>query len=100
MKTKNLTETSRFTQVEAIAKNGEYEYQVSYSFSGKDLTRIQCNINKVETIEGQEQHSYAGYMVTENGNKAMNFPGDSEIAPHLTMFDSIVSEVKLAVLGE
>lgn len=100
MKTKNLTEKSRFTQVEAIAKNGEYEYHVTYSHTGKDLNRIQCNINKVETVEGNDQHTYAGYIVSENGNKSMNFPADVEVTPHVIMFDSIATEVKQAVSGE
>ena len=47
MKTKILTENSRTTQVEAITKSGEYEYQVSYSYDGKELRRLSCNINKV-----------------------------------------------------
>ena len=90
MKTKILTEYSRTTQVEAITKSGEYEYQVSYSYDGKELRRLSCNINKVT---GNEERTYSGYMSSENGNKAMNFPADIEIAPHITMFESILQEV-------
>lgn len=93
MKTKTLIENSRTTQVEAIATSGEYEYQVSYSYDGKELRRLSCNINKVTGLEGNEEHTYSGYMSFENGNKAMNFPADVEIAPHVAMFESILLEV-------
>lgn len=93
MEKKILTEKSRTTQVEATAKSGEYEYQVSYSYDGKELRRLSCNINKVTGLEGNEEHTYSGYMSSENGNKAMNFPADVEIAPHIAMFESILLEV-------
>lgn len=91
MATKILTENSRTTQVEAIAKSGEYEYQVSYSYNGNELRRLSCNINKVDV---NENRTYSGYMSFENGNKSMNFPVDVEVAPHVVMFDNILNEVK------
>ncbi|MDD3038601.1 hypothetical protein [Bacteroides sp.] len=88
---KVLTENSKTTQVEAIARSGEYEYQVTYSYDGNELHRLTCNINKVEV---NEQRNYAGYMSFENGNKSMNFPANVEIAPHIVMFEAILTEVK------
>lgn len=38
MGTKILKEKSRMTQVDALAKVGEYEYQVSYSYDGNELS--------------------------------------------------------------
>lgn len=94
MKTKILTEKSRFTQVEAIARNGEFEYQTTYVHIGKDLSRIQCNIYKVEMVEGVENLISVGYMLFENGSKSMNILAEIEIAPHIVLFESILKEVK------
>ena len=94
MATKILTENSRTTQVEAIAKSGEYEYQVSYSYNGNELRRLSCNINKVDV---NENRTYSGYMSFENGNKSMNFPADVVVTPHITMFESILTEVKVGL---
>jgi len=88
---KILTESLRTTQVEAIAKSGEYEYQVTYSCNGVELLRLSCNINK---IDENENRIYSGYMASESGNKSMNFPADVEVAPHVTMFENILTEVK------
>lgn len=89
MKTKYLTENLRTTQVESTAKGGEYEYHVSYVYNGKNLLRLSCNIYKCNA----ENQSYSGCMSFESGNKSMNFPEDVEIAPHVTMFESILQEV-------
>lgn len=94
MKTKILTEKSRFTQVEAIARNGEFEYQATYVHIGKDLSRVQCNIYKVEVVEGVENLTSVGYMLFENGSKSMNFTADVEITPHIVSFEGILKEVK------
>lgn len=94
MKTKILTEKSRFTQVEAIARNGEFEYQATYVHIGKDLSRVQCNIYKVEVVEGVENMTSVGYMLFENGSKSMNFTADVEITPHIVSFEGILKEVK------
>lgn len=96
MATKILIENSRTTQVEATAVNGEFEYQVSYAYEGKELRRLSCNINKV-TEDGNR--TFSGYMSLEGGNKAMNFPVDIEITPHIIMFENILSEVKAAILA-
>ena len=88
---KVLTENFRTTQVEAIAKSGEYEYQVTYSCNGAELLRLSCNINKVDE---NENRIYSGYMASENGNKSMNFPADVVVTTHIAMFESILTEVK------
>ena len=44
MATKILSEKTRTTQVEAIAKEGEYEYQTTYSYNENGITRLQCCI--------------------------------------------------------
>ena len=100
MTTKILTEKSRATQVEAITKSGEYEYSVDYKFLNNELIRLQCTIEKVEKKDGIESRNSCGYMALENGNKSMNFPVDVDALPHITMFDSIVKEVKASLSSE
>ena len=94
MKTKYLTENLRTTQVESTAKGGEYD--VSYVYNGKNLLRMSCNIYKGNA----ENQSYSGCMSFESGNKSMNFPEDVEIAPHITMFESILQEVNESLTAE
>lgn len=89
MKTKYLTDNLRTTQVESTAKGGEYEYHVSYVYDSKNLLRLSCNIYKCNA----ENQSCSGCMSFESGNKSMNLPEDVEIAPHITMFESILQEV-------
>ena len=96
MKTKYLTENLRTTQVESTAKGGEYEYHVSYVYDGKNLLRLSCNIYKCNA----ENQSYSGCMSFENGDKSMNFPADSDIIPHLTMFENILKEVNESLTAE
>ena len=94
MKTKYLTENLRTTQVESTAKGGEYEYHVSYVYNGKNLLRLSCNIYKGNA----ENQSYSGCMSFRKcGDKSMNFPADSDIIPHLTMFENILKEVNESV---
>ena len=91
---KILTENSKTTQVEAIARSGEYEYQVTYSCNGAELLRLSCSINKVDE---NGNRIYSGYMASESGNKSMNFPADVVVTPHITMFESILTEVKVGL---
>ena len=54
MATKILSEKTRTTQVEAIAKEGEYEYQTTYSYNENGITRLQCCIiQKAKTDLGR-----------------------------------------------
>ncbi|WP_368121999.1 hypothetical protein [Bacteroides thetaiotaomicron] len=99
MGTKILKEKSRVTQVDALAKVGEYEYQVSYSYDGNELRRLICNINKVTELNGTEDRVYSGYMSFENGNKSMNFPADVEVEPHVAIFEDILQEVRGDLTG-
>jgi hypothetical protein len=75
-------------------KFGIYFCQCNLFFSFINILHsLSCNINKVTGLEGNEERAYSGYMSSENGNKSMNFPEDVEIAPHVTMFESILQEV-------
>lgn len=96
MKTKYLTENLRTTQVESTAKGSEYEYHVSYVYNGKNLLSLSCNIYKGNA----ENQSYSGCMSFESGKKSMNFPADSDIIPHLTMFENIMKEVNESLTAE
>jgi len=86
----------RTTQVESTAKGSEYEYHVSYVYNGKNLLSLSCNIYKGNA----ENQSYSGCMSFESGNKSMNFPADSDIIPHLTMFENIMKEVNESLTAE
>lgn len=99
MGTKILKEKSRTTQVEAVAKVGEYEYRVSYSYADGELRKLSCNIDKVTESSGTEERVYSGYMSFENGNKAMNFPADVEVEPHAAIFEDILQEVRGDISG-
>lgn len=94
METKKiLTEKSRATQVEAVAVSENYEYQVSYTFTGASLVRLQCNITEIAEVESVEHHNYGGHMSLDNGNKSMNFPINVDAAKHIVVFESIIQEV-------
>ena len=91
MVTKILSEKTRTTQVEAIAKEGEYEYQTTYSYNG--ITRLQCCIIQKAKTDLGEQTVHAGYMTLEGDSKSMNFPTGIDIVPHISMFENILKEV-------
>lgn len=95
MGTKILKEKSRVTQIDALAKTGEYEYQVSYSYDGNELRRLSCNIDKVTKLNGTEDRVYSGHMSFENGNKSMNFPADVEVEPHAAILKISCRKSKL-----
>ena len=85
MATKILSEKTRTTQVEALAKEGEYEYQITYSYNENGITRLQCCIIQKAKTDLGEQTVHAGYMALE---------GDSiDMVPHISMFENILKEV-------
>ena len=84
MATKILSEKTRTTQVEAIAKEGEYEYQTTYSYNENGITRLQCCIIQKAKTDLGEQTVHAGYM---------NFPTGIDMVPHISMFENILKEV-------
>ncbi len=96
-----LVETSRTTEVRGEVITDGYRYEVTYSLNGKELTRIHCNVNKkvseeVETPEGKqpvESQKYVGIMFRESGNKQISLQEGEEIAPHVVVFEQILSEV-------
>ena len=93
MVTKILSEKTRTTQVEAIAKEGEYEYQTTYSYNENGITRLQCCIIQKAKTDLGEQTVHAGYMTLEGDSKSMNFPTGIDIVPHISMFENIIKEV-------
>lgn len=98
MATKNLTEKSRATAVEAIAKSGEFEYGVNYSISAGKLLRLQCTVNRVKKVDDRDDRTYSGVMTLENtGNQSMSFPADVEPAPHVAYLQTIIAEVKAEI---
>lgn len=98
MATKNLTEKSRATAVEAIAKSGEFEYGVNYSISAGKLLRLQCTVNRVKKVDEREDRIYSGLMTLENtGSLSMSFPADVDPAPHVSFLQTIIAEVKAEI---
>ena len=93
MATKILSEKTRTTQVEAIAKEGEYEYQTTYSYNENGITRLQCCIIQKAKTDLGEQTVHAGYMALEGDSKSMNFPTGIDMVPHISMFENILREV-------
>lgn len=90
-----FTEESRATAVTGSAENGNFNYKVNYSADGNKLIKLHCTVYKKTTETEPEQ--YAGLMSQENGNKQFSFPQDTDIAPHVTVFDTILSEIKTAL---
>ena len=93
MVTKILSEKTRTTQVEAIAKEGEYEYQTTYSYNENGITPLQCCIIQKAKTDLGKQTVHAGYMTFEGDSKSMNFPTCIDIVPHISMFENILKEV-------
>ena len=91
MATKILSEKTRTTQVEAIAKEGEY--QTTYSYNENGITRLQCCIIQKAKTDLGEQTVHAGYMALEGDSKSMNFPTGIDMVPHISMFENILREV-------
>ena len=100
-----FTEELRTTTVIGSAENEDYKYRVTYSLDGNSLLRLHCNVYKkvseeVSTPESQqtvEREVYAGLMFQESGNKQVSFPQDTDITPHIAVFETILSEVKASL---
>jgi hypothetical protein len=90
-----FTEESRATAVTGSAENGDFNYKVDYKTDGNKLIKLHCNIYKKTTET--EAELYVGFMLNESGNKQFSFPQDTDIAPHVTVFDTILSEIKTAL---
>jgi len=97
-----FAEESRSTAVAGSAESGEYKYKVNYNLSGNSLTSLHCNVYKktseeVTTSTGTqtvEKEEYAGIMFQESGNKQFSFPQDTDITPHITVFEAVLTEIK------
>ena len=90
-----FTEESRSIAVTGSAENGNFNYKVNYSTDGDKLLRLHCNVYKKATETEPEQ--YVGLMFNESGNKQFSFPQDIDVAPHVAVFETILSEVKASL---
>lgn len=90
-----FTEESRATAVTGSAENGDFNYKVNYSADGNKLIKLHCTVYKKTTETEPEQ--YAGLMSQENGNKQFSFPQDTDITPHVAVFETILGEVKASL---
>lgn len=90
-----LTENSRTIAVTGSAGSGDYNYKVNYNLSGNSLISLHCNVYKKANETEPEQ--YAGLMFQESGNKQFSFPQDTDITPHVAVFEEILSEVKASL---
>ncbi|WP_321479775.1 hypothetical protein [uncultured Bacteroides sp.] len=103
-----FTEESRSTAVAGSAESGDYKYKVNYNLSGNNLTSLHCNVYKkvseeVTTSTGTqtvEREVYVGIMFQESGNKQFSFPQDTDITPHVAVFEEILSEVKAKLISD
>ena len=93
-----LVEKTRTTAVTGTAESGDYNYKVNYSVDGKILLKINCNVYKKATETSPEE--YAGMMLQENGNKQTSFRQSVEVAPHLQVFETILSEVNASLVPD
>jgi len=97
-----LTENSRTIAVTATAEKGGYKYEANYNTDGKSLISLHCNVYKKVSVEVMtstgkqttEQEEYVGIMFQESGNKQFSFPQDTDMTPHIAVFEEILSEVK------
>ena len=90
-----FTEESRSITVAGSAESGGFVYKVNYSTDGDKLLKLHCNVYKKASETEAEQ--YAGLMFQESGNKQFSFPQDTDIAPHVAVFETILSEIKTAL---
>ncbi len=96
-----LVEKSRTTEVRGEVITDNYVYGVNYSLNGKELVKLHCDVNKkvseeVETPEGKqtvESQKYVGIMFKESGNKQISLQEGEEIAPHVVVFEQILTDV-------
>jgi len=100
-----FTEESRTISVAGSAESGDYKYKVDYNLSGNSLTSLHCNVYKktseeVTTSTGTqtvEKEEYTGLMFQESGNKQFSFPQDTDITPHVTVFEAVLTEIKASL---
>lgn len=94
MATKILSEKTRTTQSRSARKEGEYEYQITYSYNENGITRLQCCIIQKAKTDLGEQTVHAGYMALEGDSKSMNFPTGIDMVPHISMFRKYIEGSK------
>ncbi len=87
-----FTEESRSITVTGSAESGGFIYKVNYSTDGDKLLKLHCNVYK--KASETEPERYAGLMFQESGNKQSSFPQDTDITPHVAVFETILGEVK------
>ena len=103
-----FTEESRTISVVGSAESGDYKYKVDYNLNGNNLVNLHCNVYKkvseeVTTSTGTqtvEREEYAGLMFQENGNKQFSFPQDTDITPHVTVFEAVLTEIKVSLAAD
>jgi hypothetical protein len=100
-----FTEESRTISVAGSAESGDYKYKVDYNLNGNNLVNLHCNVYKktseeVTTSTGTqtvEKEEYTGLMFQESGNKQFSFPQDTDITPHVTVFEAVLTEIKASL---
>ena len=103
-----FTEESRTISVVGSAESGDYKYKVDYNLNGNNLVNLHCNVYKkvseeVTTSTGKqtvEREEYAGLMFQESGNKQFSFPQDTDITPHVTVFEAVLTEIKASLITD
>ena len=103
-----FTEESRTISVAGSAESGDYKYKVDYNLNGNNLVNLHCNVYKkvneeVMTSTGTqrvERKEYAGLMFQESGNKQFSFPQDTDITPHVAVFETVLTEVKAGLTSD
>ena len=96
-----LVEKSRKQEVRGEVITGGYVYGVTYLLNDNELVKLHCDVNKkvseeIETPEGKqavERQNNVGIMFKESGNKQISLQEGEEIAPHVVVFEQILSEV-------
>lgn len=100
-----LKEQSRIINVNATMERNGFNYSVNYTTDNGVLRKLQCDVQgktqvPIDTPEGvqySEEQAHLGYMLNESGNKQISLREDTEIAPHLAVFEEILEEVKKGV---
>ncbi len=90
-----FTEESRSITVTGSAESNGFIYKVNYSTDGDKLLRLHCNVYKKASETEPEQ--YVGLMFNESGNKQFSYPQDTDVAPHVAVFATILGEVKASL---